>query len=465
MSRNLSYKNWGYWILLASLSCIAIATLRPFEFKLPPDFSVQYIVDNFNFGSSIKDYWQNILLFLPWGIGLGTIAKQKKYSVGLCFLLFCLASGLLSSVVELSQFFMLPRTSNPSDIICNSLGGIIGGILFCWRQSIIQFLVAVFTRRRDLLTIRFLIIAITSYCFGVFLLIGVLATSVNLSNWNDDYYLAIGNETTGDRSWHGFINSLYISDQAFSQPEISQAFEETENFFAQKPKLSTALDFSNLQPNYFDQSQTIAKLEWQHLAKLISTLPEAQLSQNGRIFQYLGVSLGDRWLKSTDAATSLNKQLKKTGEFSLFVIVATQDIMQTGPARIVALSDGAYAQNLIVAQEKRDLIFRLRTPITGDNPNQPTFVLPDIFDDYGFHQILFTFAHKELKAYIDGIEQTYKFKFNFYNSFHSFLPWEIHNWTVNLKEFSILKYQIGFYLVFLVPLVLMLGGVVWNLEQ
>jgi len=299
----------------------------------------------------------------------------------------------------------------------------------------------------------------------VSLSIGILATSVNLSNWNDNYFLAIGNETTGDRPWHGYINSLYISDYAFSEPDISQTFEQTENFFAQKRNLTTAINFSDLLPAYMDQSENIAELVWQQRAKLISTSSKVQESQNGRIYQYLGISLGDRWLRSKDAATKLNKRLKETGELSLFMIAAAQDLEQTGPARIVALSDGIYAQNLIVAQERKNLVIRLRTPITGDNPNQPTFIIPGVFDDYNFHQILLTFAHKELKVHIDSEDQIYKFKFNLSNSFVSYLPWDIHNWTVNLKDFRLLKYQVGFYLVVFLPLILLIGAIVLNLRQ
>jgi len=136
MSQTLGYRNWRYWLLLASLSCIAIATLSPFEFELPPGLSVQYIIENFKFGSSVKDYWQNMLLFMPWGISLGAIAQQRKFRLEFCLLLCLLISGVLSSIVELSQMFLPTRISNLTDIICNSLGGGIGGILFCWRSNI-----------------------------------------------------------------------------------------------------------------------------------------------------------------------------------------------------------------------------------------------------------------------------------------------------------------------------------------
>ena len=465
MIQTIGYRNWRYWLLLASLSCIAIATLNPFKVEIPPGFSSQYIVENFNFGSSLKDYWQNILLFIPWGIGLGAIAKQKKDSLGLCLLICFLVSGILSMMVELSQIFLPTRISNVTDIICNSLGGSVGGILFWWHDNILDFLVALFTRRKNFLNLKFLIKAIAIYCFIVSVSMVILASSVNLSNWNDHYHLAIGNETTGDRPWHGFINSVYISDQAFGQPEIIQAFEQTESFFAQQRSLTTAINFSDLQPEYVDQSKTIAELVWQNKSQLISTFSKAEAAQNGRIYQYLGISLGDRWLKSKTAATNLNKQLKKTGNFSLFLTVATQDLRQTGPGRIVALSNGIYAQNLIVAQENQDLVIRLRTPITGDNANQPTFVVPDIFDDYNFHQILLIFVNKELSVYVDNNKPTYEFKFNLYNSYLSYLPWNIHNWTVNLKDFRLLKYQIGFYLVVCAPLIGLIGLIVLDLQQ
>ncbi len=40
---------------------------------------------------------------------------------------------------------------------------------------------------------------------------------------------------------------------------------------------------------------------------------------------------------------------------------------QTGPTRIITFSRGAYVRNITLAQERTDLVIRLRTPLSGAN--------------------------------------------------------------------------------------------------
>jgi hypothetical protein len=50
---------------------------------------------------------------------------------------------------------------------------------------------------------------------------------------------------------------------------------------------------------------------------------------------------------------------------------------QSGPARIVTFSSGPSFRNVTLAQHERDLIFRIRTPWTGDGLH-PQFALPNV---------------------------------------------------------------------------------------
>ncbi len=457
MNQIFSSKSWGYLLLAASLFCIFIATLSPFELVTPEGFSVSYIIEKFNFGSSLKDYWQNILLFIPLGISLFIITANKHRNIWLILIVCCLVSAVISTAIELTQLFLPTRVSNLTDIIFNTCGGCVGGIIYLWRKNIIQFFAGILTGNRHKLSLKSLLTAIAIYCSIVILAIWVLLNSINLLNWDDDYYLAIGNEVTGDRPWHGSINSVYICDRALNQSEVIQAFEDRNSFLSPLSSLITSFSFTDLQEYYQDKNQNTPDLK-------LSKSPQAEIkgdknkqTEDNIIYQNLGILLNkNQWLKTKDSAVFLNKRLKQTNEFSFFLTVASRDLQQTGPARIISLADSTIAQNIIIGQSEKNLSLRLRTPTTGSSANQPHFVVPNVFDNYGFHQILVTFADKKLSAYIDYPKNLYSFKFDVYNSSLSYLPWNRPGWNINLAEFNNLKYKLGFCIVVFSPLAILI---------
>ena len=466
MYKMIAYRRWGYLLLVASLSCIFAATLSPFKFVMPEGLSWQFIIEKFHSGSYIQDYWQNILLFIPFGISLAAIITRKRQTAWITLIICFVASAILSTTVESLQLFLPIRVSNLTDIICNSFGGILGGILYCWNTKIIQFISVVFTNNYKKLNLKSLFVVTVGYCSIVILAIWLLLISVNLTNWGDDYYLAIGNEVTGDRPWHGYINSLYISDRNLNFPEVVRAFEHTHSFFSQLPSLITALVFLDEQKLYRDSGDIklqLPVLEWQ------KTLPSSaredgfnQLSKktniDDKIHQNKSLLLNsERWLKTKYPATSLIRKLKTTSEFSLSLIVATNQINQVGPARIIALSEGIYAHNLIVGQDGTNLIVRLRTPITGNNGTQPEFIIPNVFSDRKLHQILITFYQNKLNFYIDSANNQYSFEFKPATSFLAYLPWRIKLWQINLQNFNLLKYRLSLYGIIFIPLLILIA--------
>lgn len=98
---------WSGLLLIASITAISIATISPFNFQIPTEFSEHTIWSEFEFTSSVKDYWQNILLFVPLGISLAAFFTGKKLSIPTSFAFACLFSILTSSVVEITQLFWL----------------------------------------------------------------------------------------------------------------------------------------------------------------------------------------------------------------------------------------------------------------------------------------------------------------------------------------------------------------------
>ncbi len=470
MSIKKRHQRWGYLLLIASLSAICVATIFPFKFVIPPGFSGRFVIEEFNFGSNVKDYLQNILLFIPFGISLAFIVDRPQRNTAI-ILIVGLSGAMVSTAIELTQFFLPIRVSNLTDIIYNSLGATLGGILYCWRSEIIQLAIGIITGDRRKLSLKSLLVAIFSYCSIVILGIWVLLINVNLSNWNEDFPLVIGNEATGDRPWNGYINNLYICDRSLSKFEVEKAFEQADTFFPQLSSLVTVFNFDNSQNYYQDNIRHVAKLLWQSSASsptnhqdITSNSSKEQESANKLIPKKSGVLVNSKqWLKTARPATFLAQKLKETDELSLFMTISTNDINQVGPARIVALSDGIYTQNLVIGQEKTSLNFRLRTPITGSNATQPEFIIPKVFDTDNLHQILITFVNNQLNFYVDNFEREYSFKFTPAITFLVYFPWQKQNWKINLEEFDIIRYQQLFYIMIFVPFILLASVLVYYL--
>ncbi len=74
---------------------------------------------------------------------------------------------------------------------------------------------------------------------------------------------------------------------------------------------------------------------------------------------------------------------------------------------MVSLSQDSRNRNLTLGQSRRDLVIRLRTPITGKNGANPPIVVPQVFTDQSPRHLIVTYRNPTLRIYVDGIEQVY----------------------------------------------------------
>jgi VanZ family protein len=463
-------RQWSYLILITSFVCIVVATLSPFKFNFPENFSLQSMLNNFHYASDIKDYSRNVILFIPFGLGLAAILSQNNYNRSI-ILIIALATSLgLSLSVETIQSFLPARISNLMDIATNTLGGLLGSTVYLWRQLIIYFAMAIIQRNGHRLTVKSLLFIFTGLLTLICTAILILLMNANFNNWNANFNLSIGNESTGDRPWQGYISSLHIVDHALDAESINKAFSQKNEFFAQLPNLvvSVVTNLDSQMGTGFDRQ--VPPLLWQGMksvnyADKVSQKPPEQSS----LFINTGVQQDqlvfidhDHWLKTKEPVISINNRLRKTSEFTLSTVVAADQIKKEGLARIISISKNPFSRNLTLGQNSKNLVLRLRTPITGENGTEPEFIIPDVFKDKNPHQILITFARQTLNFYIDRSENKYAFRFEPETTFPSYYPGSIKNWQINLKDFSKLKYQIAFYSILLVPLGF-LGGLLLSL--
>jgi hypothetical protein len=109
---------------------------------------------------------------------------------------------------------------------------------------------------------------------------------------------------------------------------------------------------------------------------------------------------------------------RKTNQLTVEAVVEPDHSNQKGPARIVTFSTDAAQRNFTLGQEGDKLIFRLRTPQTGNNGYNPEVTLGSIAAGVPSH-VAVTYRPGELAAYVNG-KQIYRGKA---------VTGDLQNWT------------------------------------
>ncbi len=377
-------------IVSLSIFLVLFMTLYPLNFSSQPGFSLKYLFNYFQLSSNSLDIFVNIILFVPFGFSLTYSLSRTNLKVINKLIIILLASFSLSLTVETLQIFLPSRTSSISDLVSNSLGGDLGFLSFYVLNLI------VLNPFYNVLSIKVLTVCFIGYTIVIFLLSMPLSVVSSLDNWNSDFPLLLGNETTENRPWKGSISNLYITNKAIPQAEVLQVLlgnfsRFQENF---RHSLIASYEFNNQENSYRDKTGHLPNLSWQGKFKKSQEGSQVVITPN-------------HWLTTQIPANSLTQKIRETSEFTLITKVATLNKDQTGPARIISLSGDPYQRNFTIGQENSNLIFRLRTPITGENGNKPELIIHGIFADTKTHHLVITYAKSLLQIYIDKIDNYY----------------------------------------------------------
>ena len=61
----------------------------------------------------------------------------------------------------------------------------------------------------------------------------------------------------------------------------------------------------------------------------------------------------------------------------------------------------------MLGQEGEDLVFRLRTPLTGENGTEPELVVPNVFASTRARNLVVTYDGRKLLLFVEGLRQSY----------------------------------------------------------
>lgn len=438
-------------IFVASV-LIAITTLLPFNLMDVDTLSWRYALERVDLRLLNDDNWtdfpRNILLFIPLGMGvsalMSSLGKGERQTT-IVVLIFGVGATLM---IESFQIFLTDRSPELSDAIANSVGALAGHFILHLMRNSMQLLVEVgsfLSSTRGLLYLLPGVIGVTALMsLGLF----YLGTQTGLSNWNTGYHLAIGNELTGNRSWQGNVDEIIVLDRVATAEEIADYLGDVEI-----------------------PATTIA---WAPVAHYCLACTDARQERSGlspnlvpRTFKTLSTDSVDGggqesdWLETTEPAATLSRRLADSSEFTIMVALRSAAAKQSGPARIVTLSQDAYNRNFTIGQEGADLVFRLRTPTTGMNGMKPEIRVPDVFLGDGPRRIAVEYAPPKLRIFVDTPANLSEVALA---PGIAFIRYLIPNsgWHLSLRRADLTAYRIVFYAFVFIPLlIIVLLTILW----
>ena len=114
--------------------------------------------------------------------------------------------------------------------------------------------------------------------------------------------------------------------------------------------------------------------------------------------------------KIEGADENLLQACQKTNQLTIEASITSDNLKQTGPARIISFSENASSRNFTLGQANNNLVLRLRTPFSGENGSSPEIILGEIKQDVAVHVIV-SYADEHLSCYLNGKAMPLKEKY------------------------------------------------------
>jgi len=290
------------------------------------------------------DFLNNILMYMPLGIALSGSSLLRTFLFGFC----------LSATAETLQLGYVDRIPSAFDIASNTAGALVGYLV-----AMVWFRATGFDPKSIRIPRPIAAVAFPVAIFGTILLL-IHPEKSDFSNWSSTFHLAIGNELTGDRPWVGHISAYQIYPFAMAPSQIEN--------FAQ-------------QAGHTDHP----------------ALPSGGLIPSANSETRYG-----RPLPSSDEELRFHDALVRQNQLSLLVSMRTNNLEQTGPARILTYSQDPSNRNFTLGQIRNTLTFRLRTPTSGLNGTNPALYPGPVLSLNRTAFVAVVYDGRISRLYVDG---------------------------------------------------------------
>jgi VanZ family protein len=346
------------------------------------------------------DIVTNVLLFVPYGVLVVMLPVMSSQRWWTKLLLVLISASLLSTAVELGQL-LLPRKPSVSDVSCIVVGGVTGALLGILAHGPILRVARQLGRGvHDHAALAGILIA---YILGLYAVFSMpLPLSKDFSNWDPAFHLLLGNEGSLDRPWRGELYLVALYSRALTGQEVWTNFTAGPYIHSVQKRVDNGLIL------FYDFSETAGDIVHDRAA----SGPYAHLRvQDPAGVQWLtpnGLSLRDRTVIASSAAPiKLSAaRFSPVSELSVEGWISPAGLWQDGPARIISYSRDANQRNFTLGQDRREVVFRLRTPTSGLNGMNPELHTTDQPLRPGIQHLVVTYRQGIETLYVNGAEET-----------------------------------------------------------
>ncbi|OAN38221.1 teicoplanin resistance protein VanZ [Chloroflexus islandicus] len=380
----------GVALLLPVLALIFALTLYPFAFSdsLPPQPALTLITGL----SHVFDMLQNVLLFTPLGIALhwllaGMGAGRRGQMVGAL-----LVAGGLALAIEVAQLFIPGRTAALVDVLANAGGAALGS------GRLAQPVAPVVDRMAGwcLAVVRQTPAALAGVGLIGWLLVagGLLAywqQATLPSNWSERYALQIGAASDGRRFWPGYAGFVALYDHAFTAAKARATLTPAAALAAQP---LFAYDLTQFPP------------------ALDGPFAHSLAAQGKPAFTAEGVGVGyQRWLASSEPLAGVAAAVAQARAFTLVAQLAPREPERVAEGLMVNVGREIDSHNISLIQSGRDLLVRIRLPLTRPLNDRPALRFTEVFRDAKPRVVAFSYDGVTARLFVDGQphRQTYTF--------------------------------------------------------
>ena len=389
-------------VFVTYLLYLLVFTLSPFTFSMDSSCSLSCLLaQKFDLHSvfwriPLWDAISNILLFVPFGFLFVSLPGVRDHSFMTKLFLAGASVCLMSIILEVVQLF-LPRFPSAVDIFLNIVGGITGVLISTWFYTPISRVM--YRWWLNLQTSPMLSYFLVVYILGLLWINSVpFHLGHEFSNWDHSFPLHIGNEGTLDRPWLGSLFLLAMYDRALSQQEIQVNWMAGSRLESSKKRVGDGLVV------FYDFSEGSGAVVHD---RSFSEVPlDLQIRDMDRIkwLRPNGIELfSSTIISSLEPADKLfDSPLHKRSSLTVEAWFSPAQLDQIGPARIVSYSVDPKNRNFTLGQAKRNIVSRIRTPVSGLNGTTPQLETTDDLLTAAIQHLVITYRDGLETLYVNG---------------------------------------------------------------
>jgi glycopeptide antibiotics resistance protein len=378
----------GRVLLVCSVLGVFFAATFPFDFSLPAQTPWDWRWNPYD--PNYSDRTENILFFMPLGFALASmISPTRRFRWALQIIVALVVGFLLTACVESLQQYVSFRDPSLADLWCNTLGGVLGAIVYLLvGDHLLRGAARLLLHLKVLARSAVLAAALVLYASGQIALPFILRSAGDMSGWDHNVWLWLGANATSNTPWNGNLWNVALADHAATPEQVLQLAQGA----VPASVLGESLvgDYRTLGPApYADRSAHLSPLAFmQNDVEPSPTTAPASVT-------------ADQTLRTSLMVAPAIFRIARTSQFTLAMTLATWNQEERGPAIICTIAGNEPPFDVVIGQEYTDLTLRLRSGVHG----APQFHLRNVFADNSKQHITITQSNAQTIFYVNGHEQ------------------------------------------------------------